>query len=611
MRLRRNLRWWVKIAVALTLFLAGTYLTVRQAQKDALSEDAHVIPREEKGAAQPVKAEAAAEKKDAPDSFSHKKLPEPSGYKDWNDYARLEAESQQTGPGEQGQAYYLPAKFNHEKDQLYKVNGFNARASDDIALNRSMHDIRHPKCKEKVYVETLPTASVVVPFHNEHWSTLLRTAVSAINRSPSSLLLEVILVDDASTKDFLKEKLDDYVTKNLPKVKVVHLAKRSGLIRARLAGAKAAKGDVIIFLDSHTECTTNWLPPLLEPIAKDYKTCVCPFIDVIDYETFAYRAQDEGARGAFDWEFFYKRLPLLPEDQQNMPEPFKSPVMAGGLFAISTKFFWELGGYDPGLDIWGGEQYELSFKIWQCGGTMVDAPCSRIGHIYRKFAPFPNPGVGDFVGRNYKRVAEVWMDEYKEYLYKRRPHYRSIDAGDLTEQKAIREKLHCKPFKWFMTEVAFDLVKVYPPVEPPDFASGKIQSVANPDLCVDSRYKRHGERFGLQECSRGGEQSYHLTWHKDIRPGKRPLCWDVSSGDTQSPVLLYNCHGMGGNQLWRYDPEKKWLIHGGNPRCLDCNPGNKEIYVSSCDPEKKSQKWIFEKFDAERLANWDSAGPNL
>ena len=38
---------------------------------------------------------------------------------------------------------------------------------------------------------------------------------------------------------------------------------------------------------------------------------------------------------------------------------------------------------------------------------MVDAPCSRVGHIYRKFAPFANPGVGDFIGRNYKRVAEV------------------------------------------------------------------------------------------------------------------------------------------------------------------------------------------------------------
>ncbi|KAK8746356.1 hypothetical protein OTU49_017373 [Cherax quadricarinatus] len=544
MRLRRNLMWWTKITLTLLVFLAGTYFTVRQALHDA--RDVSVQVRKVTPQAKALEHKIIATPANEPVV--------PRGYKDWHDYDRLFKESKQIGPGEQGQAYNLPPKYQNERDLLYKVNGFNARASDDIALNRSLQDIRHPKCKEKLYLEALPTASVVVPFHNEHWTTLLRTAISAVNRSPDTLLLEVILVDDASTKAFLKDKLDDYVRENLPKVRVVHLPRRSGLIRARLAGAKVARGDVLIFLDSHTECTTNWLPPLLEPIAKDYRTCVCPFIDVIDFETFAYRAQDEGARGAFDWELFYKRLPLLEEDKKNMPEPFKSPVMAGGLFAISSKFFWELGGYDPGLDIWGGEQYELSFKIWQCGGIMVDAPCSRIGHIYRKFAPFPNPGVGDFVGRNYRRVAEVWMDEYAEYLYKRRPSYLKLDAGDLTEQKAIRKRLNCKSFKWFMTQVAFDLTKVYPPVEPPNFASGKIQSVASSNLCVDTRFKHHGDRFDLQECGRGGEQTFHLTWHKDIRPGKRPVCWDVSSGDAQAPILLYNCHGMGGNQLWRYDP---------------------------------------------------------
>ena len=83
--------------------------------------------------------------------------------------------------------------------------------------------------------------------YQEAWSTLLRSVHSVLNRSPAHLLKEVILVDDASEHEFLKDNLDQYFAKH-PKVKILRSPDRIGLIKARLLGHKHATGKVLTFL---------------------------------------------------------------------------------------------------------------------------------------------------------------------------------------------------------------------------------------------------------------------------------------------------------------------------------------------------------------------------
>ena len=76
-------------------------------------------------------------------------------------------------------------------------------ASDAVSLDRYPADLRHEECKHYQYPEKLPASSVIFVFHNEGWSTLVRSIHSVVNFSPPELLEEVVLIDDGSTKEHI------------------------------------------------------------------------------------------------------------------------------------------------------------------------------------------------------------------------------------------------------------------------------------------------------------------------------------------------------------------------------------------------------------------------
>ncbi|KAL7829528.1 hypothetical protein AOLI_G00304130 [Acnodon oligacanthus] len=504
-------------------------------------------------------------------------------------------------PGEWGKATRLSLNSEEKKQEEDSIERYaiNIFISDKISLHRHIQDNRMHECKSQKYdIHRLPTTSVIIAFYNEAWSTLLRTIHSVLETTPAVLLKEIILIDDFSDRGYLKSQLEDYIS-NLERVRLIRTNKREGLVRARLIGATYATGDVLTFLDCHCECVPGWIEPLLDRIRQNESTIICPVIDTIDWNTFEFYMQtEEPMVGGFDWRLTFQWHSVPEVDRQrrkSRTDPIRSPTMAGGLFAVSKAYFEYLGTYDMGMEVWGGENLELSFRVWQCGGSLEIHPCSHVGHVFPKKAPYARP---NFL-QNTVRAAEVWMDSYKKHFYNRNPPARKVTYGDISDRTVLRDRLKCRSFDWY-------LKNIYPGLHVPEDRPGwhgAVHSGGIPSECLDYNAPDHsptGAHLSLFGChGQGGNQYFEYTSNKEIRFNSvTELCAEVPAG--QNYIGMKHCPRDGEpvplTIVWEFRDDGS-IYHPNSDMCITSyrtSQGRTDVQMSRCSTGDKHQQWKFE-----------------
>jgi GT2 family glycosyltransferase/2-polyprenyl-3-methyl-5-hydroxy-6-metoxy-1,4-benzoquinol methylase len=235
-----------------------------------------------------------------------------------------------------------------------------------------------------------PRVTLVIPVHDR--ADLTARCLEALARTVDPSATEVIVVDNAST-----DAARDLLARAPLPVRVIENAENAGFGRASNQGARAARGDLLVFLNNDTEPEPGWLEALESAAAE-------PGVGIVGARLLypaTRRIQHAGLAlnpdGIPDHVWRNAR-----EDDPRAGAPRDLDMVTGACLAIRRERFRELGGFDEGY-VNGVEDVDLCLTARRAGLRVRYEPRAVVLH---------NEGStrGRFahVAPNLRRLADKW-----------------------------------------------------------------------------------------------------------------------------------------------------------------------------------------------------------
>jgi GT2 family glycosyltransferase len=276
--------------------------------------------------------------------------------------------------------------------------------ADGLVLTDRMRELvyRLQYAHEPLFFERTdaPDVSVIIPVYNKFSYTY--DCLNSIQQALPKHAFEIIIVDDCSDDETLLASLVFSGG-----VRVVRNAGNLGFVRSCNAGAAAARGRYLFFLNNDTLVREGWMDELVETFEQ------VPNVGIAGSELLFGdgRLQEAGGivwRLGDGWNWGRDRDPNDPAFCFLRDADYVS----GAALMIERPLFQELGGFDEFFAPAYYEDTDLAFRVRAQGRRVVVQPASQIVHLEGISAGTDTAGSGmkRFQAINHHKFYERWKE---------------------------------------------------------------------------------------------------------------------------------------------------------------------------------------------------------